>query len=374
MRNTIGFDWQPGSGQLWGMDHGIDWLGDEAQVEELNQIRQGHGYGWPYVHGMGEFNPQDNPPSGISLEAWAEMSTDPVLGYTAHAAPMQLAFYDGAMFPEWHGDAFVAMRGSWNRRPPAGYEVVRIDFERGQPVAIEPSLTGFLVQDGESWGYLGRLAGVAVAPDGAIFVSDDDQGVIYRILATGAAEPEAERRAEMPNPILPLTPGPIALDLFEADGAVEITSSFGNGEPIPEQHSADGDNASPPLSWQGAPEGTKSFVIIADDPDAAAPKLFNHWLLYDLPADVTALREGLPTEPLLLDPKGAKQGTNDTGGTGYFGPKPPVDDPPHSYHFQIFALDVGSLGLKPGANRSEILSAMRGHVLAKGEIIGQFER
>lgn len=374
LRNTIGFDWQPGSGQLWGMDHGIDWLGDEAQVEELNQIRQGHGYGWPYVYGMGEFNPQDNPPNGISLEAWAEMSTDPVLGYTAHAAPMQLAFYDGAMFPEWHGDAFVAMRGSWNRRPPAGYEVVRIDFERGQPVAIEPFLTGFLVQDGEIWGYRGRLAGVAVAPDGAIFVSDDDQGVIYRISATGAAEPEAERRAEMPSPILPPPPGPIALDLFEAGGTVQITSSFGNGEPIPEQHSADGDNASPPLSWQGAPEGTKSFVIIADDPDAAAPKPFNHWLLYDLPADVTTLREGLPTEPLLLDPKGAKQGTNDTGATGYFGPKPPVDDPPHSYHFQIFALDVGSLGLKPGATRSEILSAMRGHVLSKGEITGQFER
>lgn len=374
LRNTIGFDWQPGSGQLWGMDHGIDWLGDEAQVEELNHIRHGHDYGWPYVYGMGEFNPQDNPPNGISLEAWAEMSTDPVLGYTAHSAPMQMAFYDGAMFPEWQGDAFVAMRGSWNRRPPAGYEVVRIDFERGQPVAIEPFLTGFLVRDGESWGYLGRLAGVAVAPDGAIFVSDDDQGVIYRISAINPADPVAGMRAEVPNPILPPTPGPIALDLFEAEGAVQITSSFGNGEPIPEQHSADGDNASPPLSWQGAPEGTKSFVIIADDPDAAAPKPFNHWLLYDLPADVTALREGLPTEPLLLDPKGAKQGANDTGATGYFGPKPPVDDPSHSYHFQIFALDVATLDLKPGATRSEILSAMRGHVLAKGEITGQFER
>ena len=187
---------------------------------------------------MGEFNPQDNPSNGISLEAWAEMSTDPALGYTAHSALMQMAFYDGAMFPEWQGDAFVAMRGSWNRRPPAGYEVVRIDFERGQPVAIEPFLTDFLVQDGESWGYLGRLAGVAAAPDGAIFVSDDDQGVIYRISATNPADPFAGMRAEVPNPSLPPTPGPIALDLFEAEGAVQITSSFG-GEPIPEQHSAD---------------------------------------------------------------------------------------------------------------------------------------
>ena len=71
LRNTIGFDWQPESGVLWGMDHGIDWLGDEEQVEELNRLEQGKQYGWPYVYGMGEFNPQDHPPEGITLEQWA---------------------------------------------------------------------------------------------------------------------------------------------------------------------------------------------------------------------------------------------------------------------------------------------------------------
>lgn len=375
LRNTIGFDWQPGSGQLWGMDHGIDWLGDEVQIEELNLIRQGANYGWPYVYGMGEFNPQDNPPNGISLETWAEMSTNPSLGHTAHAAPMQMVFYDGAMFPEWQGDALVAMRGSWNRRPPSGYEVVRIDFERGQPVGIQPLLTGFLVQKGENWGYLGRLAGIAVAPDGAIFVADDDRGVIYRLSATGdAPAPARDAAAAVPNPLLPPPPSQIAFDLFATDAVLKVTAGFDAAAAIPLKHVADGDNASPPLSWGDAPEGTRSFVIVVDDPDAAEPKPFKHWLLYDLPASVTALREGLPTEPLLKDPDGVLQGTNDTGATGYFGPKPPVGDPPHTYHFQVFALDVASLDLPPGATRSEVLSAMRGHVLAKGDVTGQFHR
>ena len=112
LRNTIGFDWQPGSGALYGMDHGIDWLGDQEQVEELNKIDQGKQYGWPYIYGKSQFNPQDDPPNGITLEQWAKQSTEPQLGYTAHSAPMQMAFYDGNAFPsEYSGDAFIAMRG-----------------------------------------------------------------------------------------------------------------------------------------------------------------------------------------------------------------------------------------------------------------------
>jgi Raf kinase inhibitor-like YbhB/YbcL family protein len=87
--------------------------------------------------------------------------------------------------------------------------------------------------------------------------------------------------------------------------------------------SADGDNASPPLS---APEGTQSFVIIVDDPDAAQPRLFMHWLAYDIPASVTSLREGMPTEISVPDPEGMKQGTNSMEWTGYTGPKPPAED------------------------------------------------
>ena len=78
-------------------------------------LRQGQKYGWPYVFGMGEYNPHLNPPYGISLEIRANQSTKPALGYVPHSAPMQMAFYDAAMFPDWQGDAIVAMRGSWNR-------------------------------------------------------------------------------------------------------------------------------------------------------------------------------------------------------------------------------------------------------------------
>lgn len=375
LRNTIGFDWQPGTGELWGMDHGIDWLGDEAQVEELNHIRQGAGYGWPYIYGMGEFNPQDNPPNGISLETWAGMSTNPELGYTAHSAPMQMAFYDGAMFPDWQGDAIVAMRGSWNRRPPSGYEVVRVDFEDGRPVGVEPLLTGFLIrgEDGH-YGYLGRLAGVAVAPDGAIYVSDDARGVIYRIAAEAPPATAATMAPPAARPAPPPPARPLALAAVETEATLSLTAPFQAGEAIPLVHVADGDDASPALSWQAGPEGTRSYVLIMEDPDAAAPKPFTHWIVYDLPADVTALREGLPTEPMLNDPDGVKQGTNDRGTTGYFGPKPPVGDPPHHYHFQIMALNLPTLDLPPGAGRDEVLAALRGHVLAKGEVVGTFGR
>jgi len=119
LRNTIGFDFDPKSGALYGADHGIDWLGDDEQPEEFNRIEQGKNYGWPYIHGEGGKNPQDEPPAGITLEEWEKASVAPVLTYTAHAAPMQMVFYTGEQFPaEYRGDAFIAMHGSWNRKPP----------------------------------------------------------------------------------------------------------------------------------------------------------------------------------------------------------------------------------------------------------------
>jgi Raf kinase inhibitor-like YbhB/YbcL family protein len=130
----------------------------------------------------------------------------------------------------------------------------------------------------------------------------------------------------------------------------------------------------PGVEWSGAPRDAKSFALVMDDPDASQPKPFVHWLVYDIPGDVAMLREGLPTEPVLQDPEGVKQGTNSVGATGYFGPKPPVEDPAHHYHFQVFALDVTTLGIAPGATREEIVAAMQGHVLAVGEIVGTFKR
>jgi glucose/arabinose dehydrogenase len=183
LRNTIGFDWRPDSGELWGFDHGIDWLGDDEQVEELNKITHGAHYGWPYVYGDGKFNPADDPPD-MTKEAFAAQSTAPALGYTAHAAPMGMLFYTADQFPEeYRADALVAMHGSWNRKPPSGYEIVRVRFEGSDPAAIEPFLTGFLADDGSS--HFGRPVGLALAADGSLLVTDDSNGVVYRIWHEG---------------------------------------------------------------------------------------------------------------------------------------------------------------------------------------------
>lgn len=203
--------------------------------------------------------------------------------------------------------------------------------------------------------------------------TDDDRGIIYRVTGTGlAATPVATK--PVPNPILPPPPSAIAFDMFDAEASLKPTADFAPNVPIPAGHGAKGENTSPPLSWAAEPEGTLSDVLIVDDPDAEEPKPFTHWVIYDLPALVTALHEGLPVDPKLPDPKDAKQGVNDTGSTGYTGPEPPVGDPAHHCHFQLFRLDTDTLGLDHGATDDAVLSAMRGHVLAKVEIVGLFNR
>ena len=182
LRNTIGFGWHPQTRELWGIDHGIDWLGDNEQGEEVNQLVYGARYGWPYIFGKSQTNPADNPPGGLSHEQWAKMSREPVLLYTAHSAPMQMAFYDSDQFPaEYRNSAFIAMHGSWNRKPPSGYEVVQLVFGDGKPIEFKPFLTGFLAQQDAGWTNSGRPVGVAIARDGSLLVGDDTNGVIYRI-------------------------------------------------------------------------------------------------------------------------------------------------------------------------------------------------
>ncbi|MEV4607017.1 YbhB/YbcL family Raf kinase inhibitor-like protein [Neorhizobium sp. LMR1-1-1.1] len=378
LRNTIGFDWEPTTGALYGIDHGIDWLGDEVQIEELNRIEQGKKYGWPYFYGMSGINPHINPPEGITLDQWAKQSTEPVLGYTAHSAPMQMAFYDGNAFPaDYRGDAFIAMRGSWNRRPPSGYEVVRVNFENGKPVGFEKFLEGFLLQqENGKYGYLGRLTGIAVGQDGSLFVADDSNGVVYKVSYVGAVAKQVAGAATIPNVVTDMPASQIAVDLVDvkSDQAITVKAAFEKDGPIPVQYVADGDNASPAIEWASVPQGTKSFVLVADDPDAAKPKPFTHWLAYDIPAATTKLREGIPGTPILQEPKEMKQGANSMGSIGYTGPKPPVGDPAHHYHFQVFALDIETLGLEPGAKRDAVLKAMEGHVLGEGQIVGTFER
>ncbi|MBF8965664.1 sorbosone dehydrogenase family protein [Pontibacter sp. FD36] len=191
LRNTLGFDWHPQTGEMFGMDHGIDWLGDDEQREELNKIEEGADYGWPYIYGEGKENPGDQP-EDMSYEEYKKKTKYPLLTYTAHASGLDMIFYKGTQFPkEYAGDAFVAFHGSWNRSKPAGYKVSRIRFENGQPKEFVDFVTGFLVDDNKS--QFGRVVGVATHTDGSLLVTDDSNGVVYRIAYTGGKQQQNQR-------------------------------------------------------------------------------------------------------------------------------------------------------------------------------------
>jgi glucose/arabinose dehydrogenase len=183
LRNTIGFDFHPQTGAFWGMDHATDWRGDNFPREELNLIREGRNYGWPFCAEKQRVDPlmHADPPDGQGRTEYCNTTEPSVLEYTAHAAPMGMTFYTGDAFPaEYRNDAFVAMRGSWNRSQPAGYSVVRIVFdEHGNPTGFEDFITGWLIEDGTA--HFGRLSTVTVARNGALLVNDDHNGVIYRV-------------------------------------------------------------------------------------------------------------------------------------------------------------------------------------------------
>ena len=185
LRNTIGFGWHPQTKELYGFDHGIDWLGDEQQKEELNQIKQGAFYGWPYIYGDGNYNPHPRPMGDTTYAQILAKTTLPALSYDAHAAPLGMVFYTSSSsaassFPaDYQNDAFVTMRGSWNRSQPSGYKVVRAHFENGKPTRIDDFVTGFLVDNNQS--QFGRPVGIATLPDGSLLFSEDNNGVIYRV-------------------------------------------------------------------------------------------------------------------------------------------------------------------------------------------------
>lgn len=185
LRNTIGFDWHPATNALYGFDHGTDWLGDQQPHEEVNELTEGADYGWPYVYDRKQINRAIEPPPGQTFEQYAATTTDPLLLYTAHAAPLGLQFYTGTQFPqEYRNDAFVTMRGSWNRAEPVGYNIVRVRFDaQGRPVAAEDFVGTWLTNGKQA--HFGRLAGIVQHTDGSLLVADDTNGVIYRIAYAG---------------------------------------------------------------------------------------------------------------------------------------------------------------------------------------------
>ena len=149
--------------------------------------------------------------------------------------------------------------------------------------------------------------------------------------------------------------------------------AFKHGETIPKVHTCEGKDPSPALDWSGAPPGTKSFALIMDDPDAPVG-LWVHWVLYNIPGELSGLPENLPKTARVLGgaKHGASWGVDSFSRTGYGGPCPPPGKP-HRYVFKLFALDK-ALGLPPGATASETAKAMEGHVLGRAELIGLFER
>jgi len=156
----------------------------------------------------------------------------------------------------------------------------------------------------------------------------------------------------------------------EAPMSLEMhTTAFDEGGTIPARFTCTAENLSPALSWTGAPEGTKAFALICDDPDAPAGT-WVHWVAYDLPGTAAGMPEALhPVEEL---PGGGRQGRNDFGKLGYGGPCPPPGKP-HRYFFKLYALSE-PLGLDAGATKKKVESAMKGRILAETHLMGRFSR
>ncbi|MDD4974539.1 MAG: PQQ-dependent sugar dehydrogenase, partial [Bacteriovorax sp.] len=180
LRNTLGFDWHPETHELFGMDQGTDWRGDEIPREELNHIVEGKNYGWPYC--WNRLHPDTfllRNPKGSTKEAFCKTTEAPALTYDAHTTPIGFTFYNSSMFPKSKGSAFVAFHGSWNRKIPKGYKVSKLIFKNGKPIKFENFMSGFL--NNKKHSQFGRPAGLLILKDGSLLVSDDSAGVIYRV-------------------------------------------------------------------------------------------------------------------------------------------------------------------------------------------------
>jgi Raf kinase inhibitor-like YbhB/YbcL family protein len=150
--------------------------------------------------------------------------------------------------------------------------------------------------------------------------------------------------------------------------------AFKQNQPIPRRHTGDGEDVSPALSWSEVPAATRELALIVDDPDAPTPEPWVHWVLYKIPPATIDLAEHTPPALRVAKPSGALQGKNSwPRGIGYRGPAPPKGHGLHHYHFRLYALDQ-PLDLEPGKDKGDLLSAMRGHILAETELVGTYQR
>ena len=190
LRNAVDFGWQPGTGAMYATDNGRDLLGDDFPPCEFNRIVQGGFYGWPFANG----DRVPDPDVGAGHAAEIAASIPPTHAFAAHVAPLGMTFYEpptgtapAAFPPAYDGAAFVAQHGSWNRSKKSGYQVVALHFQPDGSITEEPFATGFMIDEKVS----GRPVDVAVGPDGALYVSDDFTGSIYRIAYGRPAAPAA---------------------------------------------------------------------------------------------------------------------------------------------------------------------------------------
>ena len=173
VRNTVGFDWHPETGEMWFTDNGRDWLGDDSPPDELNRLSaEGQHFGYPYCHGSGIADPE------FGDQRRCDEFVAPAQDLGPHVAALGMRFYTGTMFPEeYRGQIFIAEHGSWNRSSKIGYRLALVRLEGNEAVSYEPFAEGWL-QGESSWG---RPVDVLVMPDGSLLLSDDQAGLIYRI-------------------------------------------------------------------------------------------------------------------------------------------------------------------------------------------------
>lgn len=168
------------------------------------------------------------------------------------------------------------------------------------------------------------------------------------------------------------TPVALRRDATRATAGIHVTSPQIDADaPVPERHTAYGENRSPALQWQPV-GGARSYAVLVEDPDAPGPEPFVHWLVWNIPPDMHGLPEDIRTDTAPRAPDGIRQGRNDRGGTGWFGPRPPAGDAPHRYHFQVLALDA-MLDLPESATRDDLLATIDGRVIARGELVATSE-
>lgn len=173
LRNTVGFDWHPETGKLYGVENGRDWLGDDFPPEEVNLIVKDGFYGWPYLHG----DNRPDPNYGDQVGPKGDQALKPVHNMEAHSAPLSIRFLKNSKAPDMNNSALVARHGSWNRDERIGYDVISLHWDDEGTITQRPFISGFN-RDGD---VSGRPVDVAEADDGTIYVSDDLSGVIWRV-------------------------------------------------------------------------------------------------------------------------------------------------------------------------------------------------